>query len=888
MLKKVLLLIVFIVFAGILLFSYRFLVHELNKQRHPLELVPTDALMIIESENLKKNWSHLSETNLVYTQLLNNAKFNGFDRRISKIDSLLALDTTLQFLFDNKTTLLSLHERKEFELEFLMVTRASAEHWESLRSLLKNRTDKVTEEKLANYNAVNFTIIDTDNQYWVVYAPPLIAISASQDLLIKGINQFEEGNSLLNVNQFISLRNYFNPSVALKVFINQEKASSFLSNFIAQDKMVNSTSAGWIGLGLTFKADALVLSGYIQTKSHKLAPSKIVNGSAYKTILPDGILSFQHNYQDDLLYTDEVFAADLESVCDCNVSETVGIWFNNELIKFSFGATEMEHAVALAIKDEVNLIGQLSSFGVNEKDPIKVGNYYAFPVVNTALLSYFGIDKKESATCNYFIQLGDYAVFSSLSGVKQIAATYHTNLTTINENNFASFQSKLLTPFAQSTTFKTTSALFSGWKEYISPSLYTVLDQWQQDVAGWRAVAWQSSFLNDNLRYFSLVVQSNPGGAKSTSVAAQETANTNLLWSITLKNEVVRLPELIKNHQSNTFELVIQDVENVLHLISPTGKMKWSRPLNEPIIGKVNQIDIFNNGKLQFVFNTASKIYCLDINGNNVKGYPIKLPSNASNPVAVMDYENKRDYRYLVATTDNKVLNYDKEGQPVKGWDNKGTKSLVVNVIEHFVAEGKDYLYASDIEGNVYLWERKGPVRHTLGTTIKSKNKQSVYIQRGHSLETTNIIYIASDGGITATNLIGKHASFQLDSLNINYFLVADFESDKKLEFVVPFQNKFYIINAERKIVFADMFDTSIEGRVTLTGKKNQYIIVGDADKKAVVIYNHHFEKLPLLNQPASHVAVVGDLNNDGKDNLITIFDGNKVLVYTLSSLYGM
>jgi hypothetical protein len=888
MLKKVLLFIVLLLFGGILLISYRFLSNELNKQRHPLELVPADALVIIESQNLKKSWSHLSETNLVYSQLLNNDLFNAFDKRLSKIDSLLLLDASLQHLFTNNTAVLSLHHKEGSNIDFLMVTRTSDTQWSNLSVLLGDRTENVLEDRVEGFDAINFTLIDTDNQYWVVHVPPLMAISASKELLTKGINQYKEGSSLLKNEQFSTLRNYFNPSVALKVFIQQKVAWSFINNYTLEDEQLSTTSKGWIGFGLTSKADAIILSGYIQSPNYKINEVNTDGSFSYKPILPDGIVSLHHAYTDvNCINTNSVAKLELEHSCDCDVDETIQLWYNQELLKFSFNAQNKEQAVALAIKDEVNLIGQLSSFGVNEKDPLKVGAYYAFPVENPFLLSYFGVSQEIAQTCNYFIQLGDYAVFSTINGVKQIAATYHSNLTTVNENNFSAFHNKLLTPFAHTTAFITTSELFEGWKNFVAPPLYDLMEKWKNDVSGWNAVAWQLSAIHEELSYFSLVVHSNPGGAKSNDVSTQTATGTNLLWSITLKNEVTRLPELIKNHQTNTYELVIQDVEHVLHLISPSGKVKWSRPLNEPIIGRVNQIDIFNNGKLQFVFNTASKIYCLDINGNNVKGYPIKLSSNASNPVAVMDYENKHDYRYLVATTDNKVLNYDKEGQPVKGWDNKGTKSLVVNIIEHFVADGKDYLYATDIEGNIYLWERKGPVRHTVGTSFKTKYKNAIYLQRGHSLETTKVNYINDGGQFTALNLTGKLEPFVIDTLTISHVLAIDFDGDKKLEYVVPHQQKFYILNADRKIVFADAFETNIEGRVTLTGKKNKYIVICDKVDN-VVIYNHHFEKLPKLDHRATHLTVIGDLNNDGKDNMITIVDGTKVMVYTLSSLYGM
>ena len=77
----------------------------------------------------------------------------------------------------------------------------------------------------------------------------------------------------------------------------------------------------------------------------------------------------------------------------------------------------------------------------------------------------------------------------------------------------------------------------------------------------------------------------------------------------------------MKNHRTNTLEVLIQDEENSIHLISATGKIKWSKKLEGPIMGKVKQIDVYSNNKWQMLFNTSSKIHLVDINGNEVRRF---------------------------------------------------------------------------------------------------------------------------------------------------------------------------------------------------------------------------------------------------------------------------
>ena len=71
------------------------------------------------------------------------------------------------------------------------------------------------------------------------------------------------------------------------------------------------------------------------------------------------------------------------------------------------------------------------------------------------------------------------------------------------------------------------------------------------------------------------------------------------------------------------------DTLNTFYLIGANGKIKWSKSLSSPIIGKIKQIDAYKNNKYQMVFNTQQEVHILDILGNEIDDFPIKLPFNA-------------------------------------------------------------------------------------------------------------------------------------------------------------------------------------------------------------------------------------------------------------------
>ena len=73
--------------------------------------------------------------------------------------------------------------------------------------------------------------------------------------------------------------------------------------------------------------------------------------------------------------------------------------------------------------------------------------------------------------------------------------------------------------------------------------------------------------------------------------------------------------------------MIIQDGNKNIYLINEKGKRLWKKQLGGLILDKINQLDYYKNGKLQYVFNTEDSLYILDRLGRNVENFPIELNS---------------------------------------------------------------------------------------------------------------------------------------------------------------------------------------------------------------------------------------------------------------------
>lgn len=105
-----------------------------------------------------------------------------------------------------------------------------------------------------------------------------------------------------------------------------------------------------------------------------------------------------------------------------------------------------------------------------------------------------------------------------------------------------------------------------------------------------------------------------------------------------------------------------------LRYMDANKKGVWAIPFETPICGYVEQIDLYDNGRLQMLFASGKKLYLLDRVGRFVYGYPAKLPKGVVMGPKLLKDINGMKYSIVCLNDDNTVSWYDISGKPVKGW----------------------------------------------------------------------------------------------------------------------------------------------------------------------------------------------------------------------------
>ena len=177
------------------------------------------------------------------------------------------------------------------------------------------------------------------------------------------------------------------------------------------------------------------------------------------------------------------------------------------------------------------------------------------------------------------------------------------------------------------------------------------------------------------------------------------------------------------------------------------------------------------------VFNTQQEVHILDILGNEIDDFPIKLPFNANNEIAVSVYDNNNDYRFILAAKNGVIYNYNLFGEKVEGWKYPKLKGEITHPLTHFAINGKDYIFSLKNNGKLSLLNRKGEVRYSINNTISTNQSSNFYVNKSFNIDSSSLIFEDTLGGISEFKFSGLLKSLYTannNEISLNYNSASD------------------------------------------------------------------------------------------------------------------
>ena len=886
MLRKI---IIGIIIAGCttsLFLSYSFLKEEVKQHQDPIVTIPKSAAIIVECQNIREIWSRISETNLVWSEVLAIPEIQKLDRKLRVIDSLFSTKQGLMEVLDEKKTVLSFHSNGNAS-DFFIATVCNESQFMLFEKMVNKEIGKVEAGELQGAKIKSFTT--EDGLYAYAYASPFILFSSSKEVLEASLTQIKNKGSILQLKTFSDLRSTSSNSSALHFYVNFEEfgriAFPYIEKEIADKWQNGEVFPNWVTFDLSLKSDALLFSGISTTDSkNKLLATVLGQApqqSLIKSKLPKDIKVLKRisisEPKEFIAENNSAYLEETEENCQCDPIETVSSWLGGEIVYL-----EHSHNGSGAIKSLIietngveNVLSRLSLLGVDDSIVDNNHGVNIYPVNDNKLLQIFG-DEFVLDGDVFFSQKDNYAIFSSRLGMNKILRQWRKEQAVIQQTIFSSFADRFMANFSSNDYYWKCNKLVESLQKILKHEYFLKLNSYSDIFKTLGSISWQTAPSGKDYQYHSIALNANHG----------EEGGSNSLWSLKLKSPVIRTPELMKNHRTNTLEVLIQDEVNSIHLISATGKIKWSKQLEGPIMGKVKQIDVYSNNKWQMLFNTSSKIHLVDINGNEVEGFPIDLKASATNPVAVLDYERNKQYRLLVACSDRKVYNYNQEGKIIEGWDCDLTEGLVVNELQHFVSENKDYILFTDVSGTIYMVDRRGGKRAAITQKINTNLHGLIQFEKGFTLTTSKLAYKDSNT-ICKIRFDDTKTCFMLDSAHKEFDLsIVDLDGNKLSDYVVSYLNRIEIYGPDKQLSFFETFDFNINHQLKVIGDNLKFLLVENQDE--IYLYSSNFTPIPNFPVSGSMHTAIGDINKDGRTNVVTISYSNELKVYSIEGLEAL
>jgi len=375
----------------------------------------------------------------------------------------------------------------------------------------------------------------------------------------------------------------------------------------------------------------------------------------------------------------------------------------------------------------------------------------------------------------------------------------------------------------------------------------------QKDLKGYNANAVEFVY-EDNYAHVNGIIQKFKRRRASNSVTESFTTS--------IEADLISAPQTVKNHITNAHDIALQDADNVLYLISSSGSVLWQKQLQGNILGKIEQIDMYKNGRLQLAFATPNRLYVLDRNGNDVAPFPLKFNDQITQPLSVFDYDKQKNYRLLI-TQGTSLLMYDARGKSISGFSYKSNDSKISTQPKHLRIGSKDYI-AFTTGDNLKILNRQGNTRINVKDKIRfSDNELFLYQNKFTSTNTLGqLVQVDTKGKVSTKNL----------NLSDKHHL----ETTSKT-LVSLTENKLQI---KSRTVDLDYGDYTAPKIFYLNDKI--YVTITDLQSKKVYLFDSQAKPIPNFPVFGTSAAELQELDKDNSLELITQADNKTIVVYEI------
>ena len=349
----------------------------------------------------------------------------------------------------------------------------------------------------------------------------------------------------------------------------------------------------------------------------------------------------------------------------------------------------------------------------------------------------------------------------------------------------------------------------------------------------------------------------------SKAKASKNNLKISKQFEVEIDEEILMNPHFIKNYATKKLDIVVQDKKNNLYLISNKGSVVWKKKIGQPILGKISQIDLYKNGRLQLIFNTKNKVFVLDRNGKEVKPFPKSFNDDITQPISIFDYDKNKNYRILV-TQGKELLLYDKNGKKVNGFKYSRSNSKITSSPKHFRILNKDFIVFKTGK-KLKILNRRGRERIKLKDEVVLSN-ENIFKLDNKLITITNdqkLVEIDVSGTVSLSNL-NNSKNLKLNTDNYNNIIILD-------------ENKMRLNSSYVDLPFSN-YNTPKLAKIN----NNLFVSLFDSQNNKSYLFNKNLQPNSSFPIYSLIPTEFGDMNNDKKIHVIASKITKTISIYTI------
>ncbi|MCB0431259.1 MAG: hypothetical protein H6585_00940 [Flavobacteriales bacterium] len=865
--KTILIITMSVLLVGITLGGYLFFKQESQTGPDPVEAIPATASSVILIKDAGGLYQTLTRETTFWDSLAIHTDLSSAATMLQELNSML--ENLKAEGWDHSTPPLyfSFHRQGDTQAKWLLSCSfgKSKTLLEALDLLRQKAGNTYTWNKIPTEGETIFEIQHTkkSEKLYACAAGPLLLVSRHAHLIEAGLRALTQKNGLSKQSSFMTLRSTALDKADASFFMSLNEGRYWMNRWLNDSTgelgSFVPTTQGWLEADLDLHTETFRLFGFMLPDSGQTTPYPNIQG------LDNGYPRFA-----EVLPSQTLCYVTLQGETPSGSSE----WEGGMLGRAS--VLTGDHPAWISFWQTDDTEAALQSLSDASAPYLYKGIYPIHRLRSDSLPEILKTYAMGQSKWKFASAMNDYVLLAEDSSSLAFVFDQYEADNTLHRNLPYNHFLENLSPSQALTLFIHLPGLTQWLPAYTRKDFTDDIRENEGLLQSFDAVALQINPEKEKV-YFNLTGKYHPYREEERS---RPVAHVDAR-QVELDAPVAAGPFICKNHYDGSREVIVQDVQNQLYLINARGEILWKKSLPERILGEVEQVDRFRNGKLQMMFNTRTQIFQIDRNGKDVKPFPMTLNVPASTGISVFDYDNKRDYRILIPGETGTLSNIDIEGKLTKGWDFQNAGNTFNHPADHFTLGRKDFITIIDAEGKVFFLNRKGEPRFTLPNETRVSVRNPLFYDAGQKCmistdSTGNVIRIRDDGSTEITSLPPATSQHRTS--------ITDITGDGLCEFLIMDKQKLLTYSHTGDLLFEFTFDHPIDEAPSVFSFSNTIKKIGLADNKGSKIYLFNpngsvVPGFPLTGQGAFRIQ---DLDRDGSFELITKGTDNKLFIYTL------